>query len=86
MRVLYKRKKEKRNYVIPVYALKQELNHGLTLKKVHRAIQFNQEAWLKRYIDMNNELRKEAKNRFEKDFFKLMNNCLWKNNGECKKS
>ena len=57
--------------------MKQALNHGLILKKVHRVIQFNQEAWLKEYSNMNTELRKEPKNYFEKDFFKLMNNSFF---------
>ena len=41
-----------------------------------RVIQFTQKAWLKPYNDMNTEIRKEAQNDFEKDFFKLMNNAL----------
>ena len=48
---------DKENYVVHIRALKQALSHGLILKKVHRVIQFNQEAWLKSYIDMNSELR-----------------------------
>ena len=68
---------DKKNYVVHIKALKQALNHGLILKKVHRVIQFNQKAWLKPYIDMNTKLRKEAKNEFEKDFFKLMNNAVF---------
>ena len=58
---------DKNNYVFHIRSLKQALNHGLILKKVHRVIQFNQEAWLKEYIDMNTELIKQAKDDFEKD-------------------
>ena len=51
----------------------------LVLKKVHRVIQFNQEAWLKPKINMKIELRKKAKNDCEKDFFKkLMNNAVFR--------
>ena len=60
-----------KNYI---KSLKQALNHGLVLKEVHRVIKFNQKAWLKDYIDMNNVLRKNAENDFEKDLWKLMNN------------
>ena len=57
---------DKENYVVHIRALKQALNHGLILKKVHKVIQFNQEAWLKPYINMNTKLRTDAKNDFEK--------------------
>ena len=67
----------KKKYVVHINALKQALNHGLKLKKIHRVIEFNQEAWLKPYFDMNTELRKAAKNDFEKDLFRLMNNSVF---------
>ena len=67
----------KKKYVIHVNSLKQVLNHGLKLKQIHRIIEFNQKEWLKPYIDMNTELRKAAKNDFEKDLFKLMNNSVF---------
>ena len=69
---------DKEEYVIHIRALKQALSHGLILKEVHRVTRFNQEAWLKPYIDVNTKLRKEAKSGFEKDFFKLMNNSVFR--------
>ena len=50
-----------KKYVTHINSLKQALNNGLKLKKIHRIIKFNQEAWLKPYIDMNTELRKQQK-------------------------
>ena len=67
----------KKKYVVHINSLKQALNHGLQLKKIHRIIEFNQKAWLKPYIDMNTELRKLARNDFETDLFKLMNNSVF---------
>ena len=67
----------KKKYIVHIKSLKQALNHGLKLKRVHRIIEFNQKAWLKPYTDMNTELRKVASNDFEKDFYKLMNNAVF---------
>ena len=67
----------KKNYVVHIRALKGSLNDRLKLTMVRRIIQFDQEDWLKPYIDTNTELRKNAKNDFEKNFFKLMNNAVF---------
>ena len=63
--------------IVHIRSLKQALNHGLILKKVRRSIEFNQKAWLKPYIDSNTGLRKQAKNDFEEDFFKFLNNSVF---------
>ena len=68
---------DKKKYVAHVSVLKQALNHGRKLAKVYRVIEFEQEAWLKKYIDFNADLRTKALNEFEKDFFKLMNNAVF---------
>ena len=67
----------KENYVIHIRASNQAISHELELTKVHRIIEFDQDAWLKPYIDMNTDLRKQAKTDFEKEFFKLMNNSVF---------
>ena len=70
---LIKRQSEKHIII----ELKQALDHEIIFKKVYRVIKFYQEAWLKEAIDIDTELRKQAKNDFEKDFFKLMNNSVF---------
>ena len=69
--------RNKENYIMHMSSLKQALTHGLILKRVHEIIEFEQEAWLKPYIMMNTELRMQAENDFEKNFFKLMNNAVF---------
>ena len=68
---------DKKDYVVHISALKQALNHGSKFTKIHNVLEFKQVAWMKKYIDKNTKLRSEAKNDFEKDFFKLMNNSVY---------
>ena len=69
--------KDKKGYEVHIKVLDQALKHGLKLKKVHRIIAFQQSKWMKAYIVLNTRLRKAAKNKFEKDYFKLMNNSVF---------
>ena len=44
---------------------------------VHKAISFSQDAWLKPYSDRNTEFRMKAANKFEKDYYKLLDNSFY---------
>jgi len=68
---------EKKKYVLHHKNMKQYLDLGSKLKKIHRGIAFSENAWLKAYIELNTNLRSKAQNEFEKDFFKLMNNSVF---------
>jgi hypothetical protein len=69
--------RDKERYVLHYRNLQLYLSLGMRLKKIHRALRFEQSPWMEPYIRMNTELRKKATTDFEKDLYKLMNNSVF---------
>ena len=69
--------RDKTKYVIHYKNLIQCLDMGLKVTRIHRGIRFVESEWMKPYINKNTNLRAKAKNNFEKDFYKLMNNSVF---------
>ena len=69
--------RDKTKYVLHYKNLIQCLDMGLKVTRIHRGIKFVESEWMKPYIEMNTNLRAKAKNNFEKDFYKLMNNSVF---------
>ena len=67
----------KSKYVVHYKNLQLYLSLGMKLSKIHRVLKFKQSNWLKEYVDFNIEKRKNAVSNFEKNFFKLVINCIY---------
>ncbi|GET55431.1 uncharacterized protein LOC111108966 [Rhizophagus irregularis DAOM 181602=DAOM 197198] len=68
---------DKNEYVVHYRNLQYYVSQSLVIKKVYEAIKFEQAPWMKPYIEFNPAERAKAKNDFEKDFYKLMNNSVF---------
>ena len=69
--------KDKSNYVCSLKNLQFYVKQGLRLKKIHKVLTATQAAWMEPFITFNTLKRTAATSKFEKDFFKLMNNSCY---------
>ena len=72
----------KTNYVVHYRSLHLYLSLGMKLTKIHRVLEFKQSDWMKKYSDFSTEKRMNTANDFEKDFFELIINSVYRKNNE----
>ena len=68
---------DKKNYLVHYRMLKFYVRHGMIVDKIHEIISFKQSSWLEKYKNLITQKRNKAKNDFEKDFYKLLNNAFY---------
>ena len=68
---------DKKRYIVHHKVLKLYLERGLVLEKIHRGVSYDEKTFMRGYIELNTQMRKNAKNKFEISFFKLMNNAVF---------
>ena len=67
----------KKKYVVHSEILKTYLEFGLKIGKIWRGVRYTATNWMSSYIQFNTKLRTCAKNDFEKDLYKFMNNSVF---------
>nr|CAG8511667.1 220_t:CDS:2 [Entrophospora candida] len=68
---------DKKEYAVHYRTLQYYVKMGIEITKIHMVLEFDQSPWLAPFINCNTDMRKNAKNEFEKDFFKFMNNSVY---------
>ena len=69
--------RNKTKYIIHYRNLQLYVKLGMIITKIHRILQFNQEPWMKPYIELNTRLRQRATSAFDQSFFKQVNNDVY---------
>ena len=68
---------DKKKYLVHYRMLKLYVRHGMVVDNTHKIISFKQSKWLEKYINFNTQKRNKAKNDFEKNFYKLLNDAFY---------
>ena len=67
----------KQRFFLHYRDLKFYIRHGIRILYIHTVYKFKQSPWVAKYIKYNTEQRRKAKTKFEKHFYKLMNNSFY---------